>query len=265
MLGACVGLARRHSKKICLALLLPLVMFIGLAAWEGYQEYQAISFETAYFEELERLDQLDREWKTFSKMNLSEMVEEPPSFNNRLRPLFPDLVQLKSWSFNQQLRLHEDGTCHFPQEHVWIYFAGKRTCPSSDGLSMCEDFIDAFDRVIQYHHVRGPAAGAFLSFVDCDVSTSLCTQLGVESNIMVNMQSKSPCKSHMPDKKDPKLRWYCPVIWRFIGLPLEKMPTRSIQVFPSAYEQLLSLTSVDGFIDAIDPIDGEKLYLEDDG
>jgi hypothetical protein len=48
------------------------------------------------------------------------------------------------------------------------YPAGNKTCPKGDGIALCEDYIDAFDRVIQYHHVKRPAAGAFLSLVDCD-------------------------------------------------------------------------------------------------
>ena len=139
-------------------------------------------------------------------------------------------------------------------EHVWIYLAGNKTCPKSDGIALCEDFIDAFDRVIQYHHIYQPAAGAFLSFVDCDLS-SICDEWGSDANVLVNLQTMSPCTSHIPTDEDPEFRFICTAAFRFIALPLLETPTRSLKQFPSAYEQLLSLTTNDGFIDVIEPLD----------
>jgi hypothetical protein len=197
-------------------------------------------------------------------MGLPDLVKKPPPWNERRKPLFPDVVQLRSWTWKQQLRLYPDGTAKYPTEHVWIYLASNKTCPKSDGIALCEAFIDAFDRVIQYHHVKKPTAGASLSFVDCDLS-SICDEWWMEGNALVNLQTMSPCILHMPTSDDPEYRFVCTAAFRFIALPLSKTPTRSLARFPSAYEQLLSLTTNDGFIDAIELLDFKeprKLGLE---
>ena len=237
-------------RNFCLLSTLILLPFTVKVSVDLLRELSAFRRETAYFEELERLDSLDRACR-----RLPETVTCPPTPNDRLRPLFPDLVQLNSWSWAESLRLHPDGSAQYPMEHVWIYIAGNKTCPKDDGLALCESFVHAFDRVIQYHHVARPAAGAFLSFVDCDISPGICDAWGVDANIMVNLQTMSPCDPHLPTEEDPEFRFHCVAAWRFIGLPLKMLPNRSLRTFPSAYEQLLSLTTNDGFIDAIDPLD----------
>ena len=87
----------------------------------------------------------------------------------------------------------------------------------------------------------------------------------MEGNVLVNLQTMSPCILHMPTSDDPEYRFVCTAAFRFIALPLSKTPTRSLVRFPSAYEQLWSLTTNDGFIDAIEPLDFKeprKLGLE---
>ena len=247
-----VRLPSRKRTFIGLLILLLILATVCTVAFTG--AILALQREVAYFEELDRISQLDRTWQSLSQMGLSEVAEKPPPWNARLRPLFSDVVQLRSWTWAKQLRLYPDGTAEYPMEHVWIYLAGKKTCPESDGIALCEDYIDAFDRVIQYHHVHRPAAGAFLSFVDCDLS-SICDEWSAPANILVNLQSMSPCTSHLPTDEEPAFRFICTAAFRFVALPLSKMPTRSLKSFPSAYEQLLSLTANDGFIDAIEPLD----------
>ena len=75
---------------------------------------------------------------------------------------------------------------------------------------------------------------------------------------MGNLQTLSPCTSHLPTDDDPEFRFICAAAFRFIGLPLSKTLTRSLERFPSAFEQLLSLTNNDGFIDATEPLDLEE-------
>jgi hypothetical protein len=243
-------------RRICIGLLILLLTLVSVWTVGFIRELFEFWREVAYFEELHRISDLDATWESLSRMGLSEIAEKPPPWNDRLIPLFPDVVQLRSWTWAKQLRLYPDGTAEYPMEHVWIYLAGNKTCPKGDGIALCEDYVDAFDRVIQYHHVKRPAAGAFLSFVDCDLS-SICDEWGAEANIIVNLQTMSPCTSHLPTDDDPEFRFICSAAFRFIGLPLSKTPTRSLERFPSAYEQLLSLTTNDGFIDAIEPLDFE--------
>ncbi len=248
---------RPSCKKTCICIIVLVLAFLVIGLVQVVQEILALRREAAYFEELDRIKQLDSTYRSLSKMGLSEIAEKPPPWNDRLQPLFPDVVQLRSWTLNQQLRLYPDGLAEYPMEHVWIYAAGNKTCPTSDGPAMCEDYINAFDRVAQYHHVKRPAAGAFLSFVDCDISPAICDGWHIDSNVLVNMQTMSPCTSHMPTEDDPEFRFICTTVFRFLTLPLSKMPTRSLRKFPGAYEQLLSLTTNDGFIDAIEPLDLE--------
>jgi hypothetical protein len=241
-------------RRTCIGLLILLLALVFVWAVVFSRELFAFWRELDYFEELDRISDLDNAWESFSNMGLAELAEKPPPWNTRLKPLFPDIVQLRSWTWAKQLRLYPDGTAEYPAEHVWIYLASNKTCPKGDGIALCEDFIAAFDRVIQYHHVKRPAAGAFLSFVDCDFS-SICDEWWMEGNALVNLQTMSPCTSHLPTDDDPEFRFVCTAAFRFIGLPLSKTPTRSLARFPSAYEQLLSLTTNDGFIDAIEPLD----------
>jgi hypothetical protein len=245
-------------KHTCVGLLILLLSLAAIWMVGFIREILAFWDEVAYFEELDRLENLDSTYQSWSQIGLSEIAEKPPPWNDRLKPLFPDIVQLRSWTWAKQLRLHPDGTAEYPTEHVWIYLAGNKTCPKGHGSALCEDYIDAFDRVIQYHHVKRPAAGAFLSFVDCDLS-SICDEWWTEANVIVNMQTMSPCTSHLPTEDDPEFRFICTTAFRYISLPLSKTPTRSLKRFPSAYEQLLSLTTNEGFVDAIEPLDFEEI------
>src|SRR5271155_1172381 len=255
MTGSFFRRARLPSpKRTCVGLLILLLSLAAVWVVGFIREILAFRREVAYFDRIESLDSTYQSW---SQMGLSEIAEKPPSWNDRLKPLFPDIVQLRSWTWAKQLRLYPDGTAEYPTEHVWIYLAGNKTCPKGDGVALCEDYIDAFDRVIQYHHVKRPAARAFLSFVDCDLS-SICDEWWTEANVIVNMQTMSPCTSHLPTEDDPEFRFICTTAFRFISLPLSKTPTRSLKRFPSAYEQLLSLTTNEGFIDAIEPLDFEE-------
>jgi hypothetical protein len=244
-------------KHTCVGLLVLLLSLASVLVVGSIREILAFRREVAYFEELDRLENLDSTYQYLSQIGLSEITEKPPPWNDRLKPLFPDIVQLRSWTWAKQLRLHPDGTAEYPTEHVWIYLAGNKTCPKDDGVALCEDYIDAFDRVIRYHHVKKPAAGAFLSFVDCDLS-SICDEWWTGANVIVNVQTMSPCTSHLPTEDDPEFRFICTTAVRYISLPLSKTPTRSLKRFPSAYEQLLSLTTNEGFIDAIEPLDFEE-------
>ena len=208
--------------------------------------------EERYFLKLE--DQQLRQSYPFTDIDAQSASGTGTPPVNQLEPLFPDIVQLSTFGYRKSLRLHQDETCEFPLEHVWIYVAGRRTCPKQDGIEMCEEYIRAFDRLLEFHHTQPPAANAYISFVDCDISANLCHDWGIEANIMINMQSLSPCGIHVPEDMDPEFRFHCPVVWRFIGLPLASTPYRSFRTFPSAFEQLKALTSINGFIDAIDPL-----------
>jgi hypothetical protein len=253
------GILFRHARllscrRTCIGLVILLLTLALLFMVVFIRELFAFWRELDYFEELDRIRDLDSAWESLSGLGFADLAEKPPPWNERLKPLFPDVVQLRSWTWKEQLRLYPDGTAQYPSQHVWIYLANNKTCPKSDGIALCAAFIDAFDRVIQYHHVTRPAAGASLSFVDCDLS-SICDEWWMEGNALVNLQTMSPCTTHMPTDEDPEFRFVCTAALRFIGLPLLEMPTRSLARFPSAYEQLLSLITNDGFIDAIEPLD----------
>lgn len=239
----------RHVLYLFLILLL--IWFCGLI----YELYYAIHDglkEEKYFLKLET--QRSEHSYHSTDLDAHSNSRSGPSPVDNLEPLFPEVVQLSTFGYRKSLRLYQDDTCEFPLEHVWIYVAGRRTCPKQDGREICEDYIEAFDRLLEFHHTQRPAANAFLSFVDCDVSGNLCHDWDIDANIMINMQSLSPCDVHMQEDNDSEFRFHCPVIWRFVGLPLAITPYRSLQTFPSAFEQLKALTSINGFIDAIDPM-----------
>jgi len=222
-------------------------MALVIAAIFGYflaQVFIAVSRETDYADKLDHQRRMDRLQARFPDLALNISEE-------RITPMFPELTQLWSWSWMQQLRMKEDGRCEYPGEDVWIYVGGRKTCPSSDGIVMCENFIAAFNKLIEYSHVNKLARSAILAFVDCDISDRLCQEWGITANVMVNFKSFGPCKSHEP-VFDFDFR--CPTSMQFFGLPLLDMPTRDLRRFPSAFEQLLSLTTVDGFIDMLEPI-----------
>lgn len=98
---------------------------------------------------------------------------------------------------------------------------------------MCEDYVLAFDRLIEHSHVRRPVAGAFFTYVDCDISPNLCSLFHVNPNLMVNMQSLWPCDIYLPEEHDPGVRFHCPFMGRIVALPLKSTPLALFKLSPA--------------------------------
>lgn len=213
--------------------------------WLSVAIYEAFRLEQLYCKELQYFSKLEEQRKASRRAKYgSQTVQDENS--TLVQPVFDHIVQLRSWDWKKSLRLGDDYTCEYPPENVWIYVAGRETCPKSDGIDMCEDYIAAFD---QFIHTSTASRGVVLAFVDCDVSELLCIEWGVEANVMVHYKSKSSCEFHFPEENDSEFRWTCPMTLQGYPLPLKRMPTRSLNKFPSAYEQLYSLIRVRGFED----------------
>ncbi|KAL1987206.1 hypothetical protein VTN96DRAFT_4538 [Rasamsonia emersonii] len=251
--------------------------------------------------------------------------ERPVSWNERRVPLIKDITQLWSGTWKQQMQLYEDGTAEYPSQEFWIYIGGtskmeETTSPGKssqarsfdwkksfraaftrlnsymgdilptlpgpncvDEPHICHAYNNAFDRLIELYHTHrvNQTGGAGLAFADCDVSPALCDEWATNAVVMVHVKTQSPCRTEF----EPSFRFICSVKWRFVGLPLKKMPFYRtmplssllamspsspsiitppskelpgrdndpvVPVFPSAFEQLHSLVSYDGSVEALD-------------
>ncbi|KAF2197297.1 hypothetical protein GQ43DRAFT_214419 [Delitschia confertaspora ATCC 74209] len=278
-------------KRICLSIFLitiVTIIYIILSARIAFRSINTI--EIPYFKELERLQNLEpryRPWKK-KKDELGALLDgnrpSPVPWNNRLLPLIHDLTQLRSWQWKQQLNLYDDLTAEYPSQEFWIYVGGtaRDTVMADVGESsplkgnqrighfscaetarICNTYNSAFNQLIENFHTHrvNTTSRASLTFVDCDVSPTLCKPgplehgLGLDAELgpvmLVHMRTSSPCRMKM----NP-LRWYCTTKWEFLPLPLRQMPfTRTtrfvaggpaLPVFPSAFEQLRSVVGFDG-------------------
>lgn len=153
-----------------------------------------------------------------------------------------------------------------------------------DPADICHSFNKGFDRLIELYHTHreNQTAHTALTFVDCDVSPYLCDEWSVDPVLLAHMQTSSLCKLEL----DP-FRYRCSVKWRFVALPLQKMPFQRtvrlsdlvsasssiapivnqaagsgekspktfdpvVPVFPSAFEQLHSMVSYSGSVEALE-------------
>jgi hypothetical protein len=156
-----------------------------------------------------------------------------------------------------------------------------------DEPHICNAYNRAYDRLIELYHTHraNQTSRAGVAFVDCDNSPALCDEWMVQPVILIHVRTQRPCRTEFK----PQLHFICSVKWRFVALPLKKMPfTRTMRlssllamesssssssiitppgkgllpgrrdndpvvpVFPSAFEQLHSLVSYYGSVDALD-------------
>jgi hypothetical protein len=300
-------------KSICSCIvtsaLIVVILISTLAAFTIIPLHLQVRHEAAHFEELDRLKALEERWtdkpwgKSFGSRygDILELERAVP-YNKRLLPLVHDITQLRSSSYLQQMRMHLNWTAEYPGDVTWIYFGGTsrdqdtfwkavmrkmspfvslpgRSC--TDAPQICNAFNDGFNALLEYYHTHRAIqqAGGGLTFVDCDVSSRLCDTLGVTPVMLAHVETKSPCASN-----GALFDMSCSVKWTYISLPLKKMPFQRIQslpngmkvpVFPTAFEQLHSMISFSGTVNALeyeeheiseftvvkDPMDGTSSVL----
>ena len=199
-------------------------------------------------------------------------AEKPLPYHKRLTPLIHDIGQLRSWGWEEQLQLYDDGFGQYPHQQHWIYVGGthrKRSIfeklrvysePNGscvDEPYICDSFNDGFNRLLEYYHTHGTSrtSRASYGFMDCDVSPLLCDIFGIDPVMLLHLETKEPFKIEMEEE----FRWICTTKWSLVSLPLKKMPFTKTQriggyvvpVFPSAFEQLAALVTWDGAVDAL--------------
>ncbi|RWQ94380.1 hypothetical protein C8Q69DRAFT_470011, partial [Paecilomyces variotii] len=163
-----------------------------------------------------------------------------------------------------------------------------------DSPEICHSFNNGFDRLLELYHTQRQyqSANTGLTFVDCDVSPYICDEWGVDPVMLIHVRTSSPCRMEMSP-----FRWYCSVKWHFVALPLRKMPIQRtvrlsdlvsasssiapvsgqakgsggksskafdpvVPVFPSAFEQLHSMVSYSGSVEALKFEDHEILEIK---
>jgi len=252
---------------------------------------RALTHEVAYFEEKARLDDITSQWQVRQDFPMKEWDDlYPPAvpvpYNERLVPLIHDVVQLSSWGWQEGLRLHEDGSAQYPAQEYWIYLGGtyrKRglreilslyTEPGGsciDSPYICDAFNAAVNSYIERRHILGTerSSSASLGFVDCDASPLLCDDWGMDPVMLVHIRTHMPCRTEWPSFK-----MACSVTWRFVELPLKKMPFPITQkvgghvvpVFPSSEEQIRAMVSLGGSQDAFEyaPHERAEFVVGDD-
>ncbi|CZR58800.1 uncharacterized protein PAC_08692 [Phialocephala subalpina] len=233
--------------------------------------YRALEFETAYWDELERLSMIDMVWDTVPGMQYSD-DPRPPPYNERLLPKIHDIAQLATNAWQTQLRLHKDGYAQYPGQQSWIYVAGTPKKEPSfwerhswtmapngscvDAPYICHGFNAAFDHIVERQHTHRRASAASLAFMDCDVTPALCDEFDTDAVFLMHLQTMMPCTNKKAGVFDP----VCSVRWSRFGLPLLKMPwTKQVRIgsyivpaFPTFEEQLASLVGWDGSEATID-------------
>lgn len=152
-----------------------------------------------------------------------------------------------------------------------------------DPPETCRAFNQGFDRLIEFYHThrKYQSANTALAFVDCDISPVLCSEWGLDPVLLVHIKTSWPGEINWMQGGNDRF----PVQWRFVALPLKKMPfTRNVRlsallassglpfsardtnespvdvttedplvpVFPSALEQIHALVSFSGSVDALD-------------
>lgn len=194
-------------------------------------------------------------------------------------PLIHDVAQLRSWGYEEQLGLFEDGTAKKDMTEIWIYVGGKAhqrswyekmALYSSPGGScvdegwVCDAFNEGFDHLMELSHthiqhdcgtVGGYTSSAIYAFMDCDVSPLLCDHFYADPVMLIHLKTTMPCRMEM----EKGWRISCAARWSLVGLPLTKMPfSRTLNVgghvvpvFPSAEEQMRAMVFWDGSQDGI--------------
>ena len=272
-------LPRLSLRRMCLCTLV--TTFAVLTAIILATFYIALPMRRAYYLELGYQEAL----------RANSKLQSPPII---VRPLVDGATQLFTWpttdhdfqAWNDVLGLNLDGTASdfSAGSEAWIYLAGtahdSRQRPGSyshkwklpdcdDPADMCDEYIDAFQRMSKRWHRRGldldldimGKSLAFLRWVDCDVSPILCSTTwgGAGVNLLLHMKVDHNCDYSMIPVGS------CGVTWRWIGLPLRTLPwTRQIRIpldgggstvvpaFPSADEQLETLMIQHGALEALE-------------
>ncbi|KAF8855002.1 hypothetical protein BDZ45DRAFT_676511, partial [Acephala macrosclerotiorum] len=251
---------------VSIPLLLYLVIFFAIPL------YRALEYETAYWNELERLSMIDMVWETVPGLQYSN-EPRPPAYNQRLLPKIHDIAQLATNGWQTQLGLHKDGYAEYPGQQRWIYAAGTPKKEPSfwerhswsmapngscvDAPHICHGFNSAFDHTVELQHTHRRASAASLVFMDCDVTPALCDEFGIDAVMLMHLQTMMPCTNKKVGVFDP----ICSVRWSKFSLPLLKMPwTKQVKiagyivpVFPTYEEQLASLVGWDGSEATVDP------------
>jgi hypothetical protein len=110
-------------RRICIGLIIRLLTLATLWVVGFMREVFAFWRELDYFRELDRGSELDSTWETFSQMGLPDLAKKPPPWNERRKPLFPDVVQLRSWTM-------EKATSSVPRRNGRVPY---RTCLDLSG------------------------------------------------------------------------------------------------------------------------------------
>lgn len=318
---------KRVSLCLLLAIILPITSVIALYLIPTLiaEYYETTYFAT--LEADARNDRSYAHWSQFADEVLAALlksgdVHAPTPWNRRRLPLIQDLTQLSTWGWQQQMTLNPDWTAEYPAQEFWVYVGGSSPPPddgSSSSLSralrtgkesvqwffrhvvgascpghncvdaphVCDAFNGAFQSLVERYHTHraGLTGRASLTFGDCDVSPGLCDAWAHDPVFLVHIDTHSPCTSEL----EPEFHFECAATYRFVNLPLRKMPfsrrvwasTLSgsspsigrdgimkegpgdfvVEVFPSAFEQLHALISYDGAFHALECEDGQKIEV----
>ncbi|PVH85662.1 hypothetical protein DL98DRAFT_511247 [Cadophora sp. DSE1049] len=242
-------LPRFTCKNICLTVLtlllltLPPLIFLGAIPW-----IRAYRYEQAYFSELTRLSTLDKQWSYIPDYRPNS-PRKPPAYNKRVLPLIHDIPQLKSWSWEEQLDLYDDGSMlsKSPDKETWIYVGGTPKTSKSwvdkislsrrpggscvDSGEICGAFNEGFNTLMERYHdfeeggeyYDGPKermSKAEWAFMDCDVSPLLCDEFALDPVMLVHIRSMKPCRV----ETQHGVSWVCGMRWTLVSLPLRQMP-----------------------------------------
>lgn len=282
----------RHFKVSCRKLSICTLSFLLITASLFFlliyiPNELSYNHEQAYFQELDRLQKLEKDWTrspwsndSFGEQMRGFGVEIPPEvpYGQRLLPLVHDIPQLRDETYREQLGLYENLTARLPSQRTWIYIGGtpreydslwkrvvqKLTIFTLPGPSctqsshICNSFNDAFNHLIEYYHANPTQRqNSALAFIDCDNTPALCDGLMVEPPMLQFLETLWPCEYHWP-----RFTTSCGVRWTAVPLPLKQLPWRRMisvengrkfPVFPSAFEQLHQMISFPQSVDALEP------------
>ncbi|RDI89033.1 hypothetical protein Vi05172_g1256 [Venturia inaequalis] len=289
---------RRIYRYSCYLISVFSLLLILLAASAGIPDYLSTSHEETYFAELDRVQKLERDWTDYAYTNKTEnarwreLFSTPPEipYNKRLLPLIHDITQLRSTTWLNQLGLYQNLTAPYPFQKTWVYIGGTPRSPEPlwnrilrrlaitslpgpsciDPPYICNSFNNAFNNLIEYYHTHRHHPyvefGSNLAFVDCDNSPPICDFVQMDPPVLLYLETQGGCETHLPS-----FNQICGTKWKFIPLPLQKMPFsyskrrqilpsgRKVPIFPSAFEQLHSMLSFAETADMLD-LDEESVW-----